>query len=83
MRNVKAILLLTPFVVAACSSNPDKRTLAELHGLRPDLQDVQVEDGLDKAMESYRRTFEQGSGDSSFILDPNNDYLRQFRGGNR
>ncbi len=59
MRNVKAILLLTPFVVAACSSNPDKRTLAELHGLRPDLQDVQVEDGLDKAMESYRRYLEQ------------------------
>ena len=34
-------------------------------------------------MESYRRTFEAGEGESSFILDSDNEYLRQFRGGNR
>lgn len=34
-----------------------------------------------RAMESYRRTFETGTGDSSFILSPDNAYLRQFRGG--
>lgn len=33
-----------------------------------------------RAMESYRRTFEQGSGESSIILSPDNEYLRQFRG---
>jgi len=33
-----------------------------------------------RAMESYRRTFETGNGDSSIILSPDNDYLRQFRG---
>ena len=33
-----------------------------------------------RAMESYRRTFEQGEGESSIILSPDNDYLRQFRG---
>ena len=33
-----------------------------------------------RAMESYRRTFEQGQGESSIILSPDNDYLRQFRG---
>lgn len=33
-----------------------------------------------RAMESYRRTFEQGKGDSSIILSPDNEYLRQFRG---
>ena len=36
-----------------------------------------------RAMESYRRTFEQGEGASSIILSPDNDYLRQFQGGNR
>ena len=40
-----------------------------------------------RAMESYRRTFgpaQQGEtdvGESSVILSPDNDYLRQFRGG--
>ncbi|QPC98308.1 MULTISPECIES: protease modulator HflC [Qipengyuania] len=33
-----------------------------------------------RAMESYRRTFEQGKGDTSVILSPDNEYLRQFRG---
>ena len=33
-----------------------------------------------RAMESYRRTFEQGEGESSIILSPDNEYLRQFRG---
>ena len=36
-----------------------------------------------RAMESYRRTFESGAAESSFILDSNNEYLRQFRGGGR
>lgn len=33
-----------------------------------------------RAMESYRRTFEQGEGASSIIMSPDNDYLRQFKG---
>ena len=33
-----------------------------------------------RAMQSYRSTFMQGSGESSIILSPDNDYLRQFRG---
>lgn len=33
-----------------------------------------------RAMQSYRTTFESGSGDSSIIMSPDNDYLRQFRG---
>jgi membrane protease subunit HflC len=36
-----------------------------------------------RAMESYRRTFETGTGESSFILSPDNAYLRQFRGVSR
>ncbi len=34
-----------------------------------------------RAMESYRRTFNQGEAESSVILSPDNEYLRQFRGG--
>ena len=33
-----------------------------------------------RAMESYRRTFNQGEAESSVILSPDNEYLRQFRG---
>lgn len=33
-----------------------------------------------RAMQSYVTTFETGEGDSSIILSPDNEYLRQFRG---
>jgi membrane protease subunit HflC len=33
-----------------------------------------------RAMQSYRRTFETGEGETSIILDDSNEYLRQFRG---
>ncbi len=37
-----------------------------------------------RAMQSYERTFLGGSGETSIILSPNNDYLREFQGrGNR
>ncbi len=32
-----------------------------------------------RAMQSYRTTFEGGEGESSIILSPDNEYLRQFR----
>jgi membrane protease subunit HflC len=53
------------------------RIYAEAYGKDPDFYDFY------RAMESYRRTFETGGGESSFILDANNEYLRQFRGGAR
>jgi membrane protease subunit HflC len=31
-------------------------------------------------MQSYRQTFMTGDGQSTFILSPDNEYLRQFRG---
>lgn len=36
-----------------------------------------------RAMQSYDTTFAKGGADSSIILSPDNDYLRQFRGGGR
>jgi membrane protease subunit HflC len=53
------------------------RMYAEAYGKDPDFYDFY------RAMESYRRTFENGEGETSIIMSPDNDYLRQFRGGNR
>ncbi|MBB5733720.1 membrane protease subunit HflC [Altererythrobacter atlanticus] len=53
------------------------KTYADAYGKDPDFYDFY------RAMESYRRTFETGSAESSFILSPDNEYLRQFRGNSR
>ncbi len=47
--------------IAACSSSggPRNGTLAELHEVNPDLEDVRVEEGLELAAESYRRYLEE------------------------
>lgn len=49
-------------------------TYAAAYGKDPEFYDFY------RAMESYRRTFEQGEADTSIILSPDNEYLRQFRG---
>jgi len=46
-------------VIGACAQNPDKQTLANLHQVPADTQEVRVEQGLDKAMQSYRRFLEE------------------------
>ncbi|WP_120077512.1 protease modulator HflC [Aurantiacibacter odishensis] len=46
---------------------------AEAYNQDPDFYD------FFRAMQSYRSTFEGGSGESSIILSPDNEYLRQFR----
>jgi TolA-binding protein len=53
MRALRTILLLSPVLVAACAANPDKRTLAELRGAPVDVTEIQVEDGLERAMQGY------------------------------
>lgn len=50
------------------------RIYAQAYGKDPEFYDFY------RAMESYRRTFEQGNAESSIILSPDNEYLRQFRG---
>src|SRR5215212_5641431 len=59
MRRFRTALLAAPVFIAACGSNPDKHTLAELHGVPADTTDVRVEDGLETAMQSYRRFLEE------------------------
>ena len=47
---------LSAVFAAGCASGPaPKQTLSELRKVEPDVQDVHVEQGLDKAMEAYRR----------------------------
>ena len=50
------------------------RLYAEAYGKDPEFYDFY------RAMQSYRQTFLAGEGDSSIILSPDNEYLRQFRG---
>ncbi len=51
------------------------RIYADAYNQDPDFYDFY------RAMESYRRTFETGNGESAIIMSEDNEYLRQFRGG--
>lgn len=59
IRSRHALTLIGAAVLAACSGAPQKDTLATLHKVAPDLQDVKVEGGLDTAMLSYQRFLEE------------------------
>src|SRR6516162_4213399 len=49
----RALAFLLP-VIAACAHQTDRSgTLATLHQVRPDTQEVPVEQGLDRAVQSY------------------------------
>jgi membrane protease subunit HflC len=50
------------------------RTYADAFGRDPQFYDFY------RAMRSYETTFGSGEGESQFILSPDNEYLRQFRG---
>ena len=50
------------------------RTYAESFGKDPQFYEFY------RAMQSYERTFLAGSGDTSIIMSPDNEYLRQFKG---
>jgi membrane protease subunit HflC len=50
------------------------RIYADAYGKDPEFYDFY------RAMESYRSTFMDGTGESSIIMSPDNEYLRQFQG---
>ena len=64
-------------IIRATAEANAARTYAQAYGKDPEFYD------FFRAMQSYRRTFESGESSSSIILSPDNDYLRQFRDGNR
>src|SRR5688572_29142215 len=56
-------IALVPVLIAGCSTRAVKPlattgTLAELRNVRPDVQEMRVEQGLEQAMEHYRRFLE-------------------------
>jgi tetratricopeptide (TPR) repeat protein len=55
------LLILLPFGIISCATTTttDEGTLAELAEAQPDLADVQLEDGLERAAQSYRRYLEE------------------------
>jgi tetratricopeptide (TPR) repeat protein len=59
MRCAPTALLVVSTLLVACAGNPDRHTLSELHGVAPDMADVQVENGLDQAMLAYRSFLEE------------------------
>jgi membrane protease subunit HflC len=61
-------------VIRAEADAEAARIYATAYGKDPEFYDFY------RAMESYRRTFEEGQAESSIILSPNSEYLRQFRG---
>ena len=62
MRRLTIPMVLAPALVVGCAAHPDKATpatLAELRNVRPDVQEAKVEQGLDQAMQGYRRFLEE------------------------
>ncbi|MET0535624.1 MAG: tetratricopeptide repeat protein [Steroidobacter sp.] len=59
MRSSRVALVVGATLLAACSSQTSKDTLATLRNVPADTRDVQVEGGLDAAMQSYQRFLEQ------------------------
>jgi outer membrane protein assembly factor BamD (BamD/ComL family) len=60
---MRARLRLAAVVAAAalagCAADAPRKTLADLRSVRPDIAEVEVQDSLDLAMQSYRRFLEQ------------------------
>ncbi len=46
-------------VLAGCATTEEQGTLAELASVQPDVEEVYLEDGLERAAESYRRYLEE------------------------
>ncbi|HKQ62798.1 MAG TPA: hypothetical protein VJS92_16015, partial [Candidatus Polarisedimenticolaceae bacterium] len=59
MRRLTLPLVLASALAAGCAVRSGKGTLAELHDVKPDLQEAKVEQGLDQAMQGYRRFLEE------------------------
>jgi len=64
MRRLTIPMAIAPVLIAGCAARVTRTektvgTLAELRNVRPENQDVKVEQGLDQAMQQYRRFLEE------------------------
>jgi modulator of FtsH protease HflC len=62
-------------IIRADAEAEAARIYAESYGKDPGFYDFW------RAMQSYRQTFQSGKGDTSIVMSPANDYLRQFESG--
>src|SRR6266568_2030898 len=59
-RHTIPVVLATALLVGCTAHHkPTRATLADLHNMRPDVQEVKVDQGLDQAMQSYRHFLEE------------------------
>src|SRR5262249_10768011 len=56
---IPIVLVTALFLGCAAHHKPTRATLADLHNVHPDVQEVRVDQGLDQAMQSYRRFLEE------------------------
>ena len=61
-------------IIQADAEAKAAQTYAAAYGKDPQFYDFY------RAMESYRRTFEQGDGNSNLVIGADNEYFRQFKG---
>src|SRR5215468_11282334 len=64
MRRLAIPTVIAPLFMMGCAARPNKPvgtagTLAQLRNVRPDVQEVKVEQGLDQAMQQYRRFLDE------------------------
>src|SRR5687768_10896027 len=62
MRRPAFPLLLAPALLVGCAAHHDKATpgtLADLRQVKPDLQEARIDEGLEQAMQNYRRFLEE------------------------
>src|SRR5258708_19629823 len=64
MRRLASSIVIAPVFMVGCAARLNKPvgtvgTLAELRNVRPDVQYVKVEEGLDQPMQHYRRFLEE------------------------
>jgi len=61
MRRLTIPIVLAPALFVGCTAHhkPTRATLAGLHNMKPDVQEAKVDQGLDQAMQSYRRFLEE------------------------
>ena len=53
-RHAAIATALSATLLAGCAGGSDRRTLSELHDVEPDMAEIRIEDGLDRAMLAYR-----------------------------
>jgi len=64
MRRLAIPMVIVPAFIVGCAARPKKPvatsgTLAQLRNVQPDVQEAKVEQGIDQAMQQYRRFIEE------------------------